>query len=172
MESKYKDLEKITTEQVYNDVKNYIETLVNEATEKGYFNDTETPNAYTLEISRLGGLAVDFENETRKFDFEQYAPNEILMHEMKQRGINQTALAEMLDHSKSYTNEILKGKKNITANLAVRLETVFNLPAEFWLRLQMHHEIKKARNDKGNQKQKVHFSTRFRTGKGNKIERV
>ncbi len=37
-------------------------------------------------------------------------------------------------------NEIVKGKRAITADTALRLERYFGWPAEVWLNLQSHHD--------------------------------
>ena len=38
-------------------------------------------------------------------------------------------------------NEIIKGKRNITAILAYTLEIALGINAEFWLRLQAQYEL-------------------------------
>jgi addiction module HigA family antidote len=37
-------------------------------------------------------------------------------------------------------NEIVKGKRSVTADTALRLERYFGWPAEVWLNLQSHHD--------------------------------
>ncbi|NQX00636.1 HigA family addiction module antidote protein [bacterium] len=37
-------------------------------------------------------------------------------------------------------NEIVKGKRAVTADTALRLERYFGWPAEVWLNLQSHHD--------------------------------
>lgn len=148
MKTKF-NIQEITNEEQYKEVKEYISALVTEATEKGFLDNTETPNPHTTEISRLGGLCVDYENRTGRFDHLRNEPthtSELLRDAMEERGETQKGLAEKLGISKSYLNEILKGKKDINANISVKLESVWGVPAEFWLKFQMKYNINKARN--------------------------
>ena len=39
-------------------------------------------------------------------------------------------------------NEIVHGKRGITADMAVRLARYFGTSAEFWMNLQMHYELR------------------------------
>ena len=41
----------------------------------------------------------------------------------------------------SHFSDLLKGKRNISASIAVRLEKELNIPAEFWLGLQMDYDL-------------------------------
>ena len=45
-------------------------------------------------------------------------------------------------------NEIIKGKSPITANTALMLENVFQIPADFWMNLQANYEESLARQSK------------------------
>ena len=38
-------------------------------------------------------------------------------------------------------NEIVHGKRGITANTALRLAKYFGISAEFWINLQSHYEL-------------------------------
>ncbi|MHC8948492.1 HigA family addiction module antitoxin [Sphingobacterium hungaricum] len=42
-------------------------------------------------------------------------------------------------------SEILKGKRNISPKLAVRLERVLGIDAEYWLNLQLSWDLQNAR---------------------------
>jgi HTH-type transcriptional regulator/antitoxin HigA len=44
-----------------------------------------------------------------------------------------------------YLNELLKGKRNINARMAVRLEKVLHISAEYWLGLQSAFDLAQAR---------------------------
>ena len=46
-------------------------------------------------------------------------------------------------------NEIVLGKRGITADTALRLSRYFGTSAEFWLNLQMHFELERARKKMG-----------------------
>lgn len=42
-------------------------------------------------------------------------------------------------------NEIVRGKKAITAEMAVQLEAALKVPAHLWLNMQSSYELKRAR---------------------------
>ena len=44
-------------------------------------------------------------------------------------------------------NEIIKGKRAITADTALRLHRYFGVSAEFWMNLQAHYELRIAKRD-------------------------
>lgn len=63
-------------------------------------------------------------------------PGEFLLDEIEARGLQQNDL----DLPKSAINEIIKGKKSITTDIALRLENILNIPAEFWLNAKMNYD--------------------------------
>jgi addiction module HigA family antidote len=70
-----------------------------------------------------------------------YHPGEFLKEEMDARGMKQVDLVEALGVSKSEVSLIIHGKRNITASMAVMLESVFGITAEVWMNLQVKYEI-------------------------------
>lgn len=68
-------------------------------------------------------------------------PGEHLKDEMEARGIKQKDLAMEIDIPKSTLNEIIKGKRNITTEIALKLENVLDIPAKFWLNAQSNYDI-------------------------------
>ena len=61
-------------------------------------------------------------------------PGEILLEEfMKPLGLSQTRLGRDLGVSPRRINEIVHGKRSITADTALRLSRYFGTSAEFWL---------------------------------------
>ena len=70
------------------------------------------------------------------------APGEMLLEEfLVPMGMTQRALAEELSVSVQTVNLIVKGKRGITAEMAVRLSRVFKNSPQFWLGLQMDYEL-------------------------------
>jgi addiction module HigA family antidote len=59
--------------------------------------------------------------------------------------ISQKKLAEALGVSRFTVNQIIRGHRAVTADMAVRLEYVLGTSAEFWLEAQMHLDLHKAR---------------------------
>lgn len=59
--------------------------------------------------------------------------------------LNQRKLAKELDVQPSFLNEIIKGKRPVTADIAILLEKIFGISADYWMRFQSQYEIDKAR---------------------------
>jgi len=72
-------------------------------------------------------------------------PGELLRAELEAREMKQITLAAELGIAKNVMSEIVSGKRNITPELAVRLEDVLGIKAEFWMQYQMAFEIDKIR---------------------------
>lgn len=52
------------------------------------------------------------------------------------KSLNQSELADKLDVTKAAVNMLIKGKRRLTAGMAMRLEKFSGKPAQFWLDLQ------------------------------------
>lgn len=76
-----------------------------------------------------------------------YHPAEIIREEMEAQNIKQSDLVKASGYNKSYISLFLKGERNITTSLAIALEEVLNIPAEFWVRLQKQYEMNKVLNE-------------------------
>jgi len=73
-------------------------------------------------------------------------PGEILLEEfMKPVGIGQNRLARDIDIPVSRIAEIVKGRRSITADTALRLGEYFGTSAEFWLNLQTGFDLRRIR---------------------------
>ena len=69
-------------------------------------------------------------------------PGEILMKEYLQpMGITQYRLAKEINVSPRRINEIVHGKRAISANTALRLSRYFGTSEQFWMNLQMRYEM-------------------------------
>jgi addiction module HigA family antidote len=69
-------------------------------------------------------------------------PGEILLEEfLKPMGISQNRLALDMRVPPRRINEIVHGKRRITADTALRLGRYFGMSAQFWLGLQMDHDL-------------------------------
>jgi addiction module HigA family antidote len=72
-------------------------------------------------------------------------PGEILLEEfLRPLGISQNKLARDLDVPVGRINDIIKGKRGISADTALRLATYFETTAELWLNLQTRYDLKVA----------------------------
>jgi len=77
-----------------------------------------------------------------KRDFPPIHPGEILLEEfLKPMGISQYRLAKDISVSPRRINEIVHGKRGISADTSLRLERYFGLSEGFWLRLQARYDL-------------------------------
>lgn len=73
-------------------------------------------------------------------------PGEILLEEfLIPMGISQTRLANAIGVPPRRINEIVLGKRGITADTALRLAKVFGTSVQFWMGLQDEFELREAR---------------------------
>jgi HTH-type transcriptional regulator/antitoxin HigA len=70
---------------------------------------------------------------------------ETLAEEIAARGLSQTELARRMKRPVQAVNEIVRGKKAITATTALQLEDVLEISADFWLRLEAAYQLNVAR---------------------------
>ena len=69
-------------------------------------------------------------------------PGEILIEEfLKPLGISQYKLAKDISVPPRRINEIVQGKRSITADTALRLARYFSLSERFWLNLQSRYDL-------------------------------
>ncbi len=69
-------------------------------------------------------------------------PGEVLFEEfLKPMNISQNRLALDIGVPPRRINEIVLGKRGISADTALRLARYFNMSAQFWLGLQMDYDL-------------------------------
>ena len=71
-------------------------------------------------------------------------PGEVLRDELKELGISATELSRQLNVPENRVPQIIAGKRNISADTALRLGKWFNMTPEFWLNLQKNYELRVA----------------------------
>jgi addiction module HigA family antidote len=75
-------------------------------------------------------------------------PGEILLEEfLKPMGLSQNALARAVHVAPRRINEIVLGKRNITADTDLRLARYFGLSEGFFLGLQMDYDLMQRRRE-------------------------
>ena len=83
-----------------------------------------------------------------------FTPGEILQEEfLEPAGLNQGQLAELMGVPRRRVNEILRNKRTVTPDSAIRLGRVFNVSAEYWLNLQMRSDLWERMHDPRAQKE-------------------
>lgn len=74
-------------------------------------------------------------------------PGEILMEEfISPMGLSQYRLAVDIGVPPRRINEIVHGKRGITADTALRLSRYFGTTEHFWMNLQAHYELEVERD--------------------------
>lgn len=74
-------------------------------------------------------------------------PGEVLKDEIEERGITQRQLAESMGLTYSVVNEILNGKRPLTAKTALMFEAALDVPADSLMYLQTKYNMQTARTD-------------------------
>ncbi|HLD50180.1 MAG TPA: HigA family addiction module antitoxin [bacterium] len=68
-------------------------------------------------------------------------PGEVLKDELEEIGMNQSALAEHIEVLPKTINEICRGKRGISAEMAFKLSRALGASPQFWLNLQNNWEL-------------------------------
>ena len=71
-------------------------------------------------------------------------PGEILRDEIDELGVSPHALAKALDVPPNRVTAILKGRRGITGDTALRLARYFGTTPELWMNLQQTFELRSA----------------------------
>ena len=72
-------------------------------------------------------------------------PGEILADELEDTGLTAKKLADAIEVPPNRLYQILAGKRNVTADTALRLSRYFGTSAAFWMNLQSAYELDSAR---------------------------
>ena len=63
-------------------------------------------------------------------------PGESIREQMEQQAITLKEFASRMEMSLEKTNQLLYGKIKITMEIAVKIERILGVPAQFWLNLE------------------------------------
>ncbi|MGH9441508.1 MAG: HigA family addiction module antitoxin [Thermoanaerobaculia bacterium] len=86
----------------------------------------------------------------RSKGLETIHPGEILEQEfLLPLGLSANALAKRIDVPVTRISEIVRGRRGITADTALRLSRFFGTSAELWLGLQTEYDLRTARREGG-----------------------
>lgn len=77
-------------------------------------------------------------------------PGEVLHEEfMAPRGLSANKLSEMLGVPSNRISDIVRGRRGVTADTALRLAKCFATTPEFWMNLQIAHDISRTAAERG-----------------------
>lgn len=82
-------------------------------------------------------------------------PGEILKDELDEIGISAAELARQLHVPENRMSEVIRGRRNITADTALRLSRWFGTSTEFWMNLQKNYELRKAAQEHGKEIERI-----------------
>ena len=83
-------------------------------------------------------------------DFRPLSPGAILQERtVGRRGMSQATLAKALGVSRFTVNQVLGGRRAVSAEMALRLGHVLDTSPELWLKLQAQGDLFEARRDAG-----------------------
>ena len=87
---------------------------------------------------------------------EPIHPGEFLADELEEIEITATELSRQIDVPANRISQIVRGKRDITADTALRLGQFFGTGPELWLNLQKAYELDKAKAALGTKIRKIH----------------
>jgi len=76
-------------------------------------------------------------------------PGEVLADELEEIGVSPTELARQLAVPANRISQIIKGKRAITGDTALRLGHWFSMSPQFWLNLQSAYDLHVAEGQSG-----------------------
>ncbi len=101
-----------------------------------------------MAISRRNMAAVLDEMDTGT-RLSNVHPGEVLGEEfMKPLGLSARALAREIDVPPNRITEILNGERAVSAETAILLGERFGMSPEFWMNLQVAHDLEEARTNR------------------------
>ncbi|MBM4351673.1 MAG: HigA family addiction module antidote protein [Deltaproteobacteria bacterium] len=77
----------------------------------------------------------------RIFHYTPVHPGKVLQDELEEVGLTQSALAEHIEVLPKTINEICRGKRGISAEMAMKLSKALGGSPQFWLNLQNSWDI-------------------------------
>jgi addiction module HigA family antidote len=86
----------------------------------------------------------------RKRDIMPVHPGEVLKLEfLEPLELSINALSQEIKVPRTRLNDIVRGRRGITADTAMRLARYFGVSAHFWMNLQSHYELEVAEETLG-----------------------
>ena len=103
---------------------------------------TTEDNVMTIGREELDAGRVDLKGVATGKRIPLAHPGEILREDfLEPMGISVYALANSIKVPRSRINDIVRGRRAVTADTALRLARYFGTTPEFWINLQAHYDL-------------------------------
>ena len=73
-------------------------------------------------------------------------PGEVLLDELEARKIKKSEFAQQLGMKPGHFSDLLYGRRHVSAATALKLEKLLGIAAEYWMRVQVYHDLFVERN--------------------------
>ena len=94
--------------------------------------------------------------------FEATHVGEVIKDELTARGMRQSELSELTGIHKPILNDVIKGKRSLTPEMALLLGNVFGISASYLMNIQTQYELDCARrSERVGAKSKKSFETKI-----------
>jgi len=129
MIKKFEDVTVINDRKLFDEIAEYEENLIQEATFNGALDEQDADNEYTREIGRVGNMCADYETAYMTFKHLKFKSPLVagIEKELANRSLKQREAADMLEIKESTFSQIIRGKRPVSMQIAKRLYKVFNI---------------------------------------------
>lgn len=83
----------------------------------------------------------------KEIEIEAFHPGIFLLEEIEERGLLKKDAAKALEILPNHLSEIFAGKRHISAKVALKLEKLLDVSANYWLGMQMEYDLYIARHE-------------------------
>lgn len=94
-----------------------------------------------------------FNNKGAEIEIEAFHPGEFLLEEINEREILKKDAAKALEILPNNLSLLFAGKRNISANLALKIAKFLDTSAEYWYGMQTAYDLQKARLEEQQQQE-------------------
>ncbi len=88
-----------------------------------------------------------FDSKGAEIEILAFHPGGFLLEEIEERGIVKKDFAKALDIYPNNLSLIFAGKRNISAQLALKIEKELGISAEYWYNMQTAYDLQLARKE-------------------------
>ena len=129
MIKKFENITVIDNRKLFDEIAEYEENLIQEATANGALSEQDADNEYTREIGRVGVMLANYESTYMTFECLKFKSPLVIgiEKELAKRVLKQREAAELLNVKESTFSQVIRGKRPVSMQMAKRLYKVFNI---------------------------------------------